>query len=163
MKLLKSHYFIAFTLTFSLLTVACSDVKKQEESKANNESNMSAENPLRVNFTVDVQKLVASKSGDKVTLNLVEDLSYDILINRSEAMPNGFTSISGYIDNRETGMATLTIQDGKLFGKIDLFKENKSVMIGFDDEKKSHYFEIVNPDDLDIQEGSESLTPPAQY
>lgn len=163
MKLLKSHYFIAFTLTFSLLTFACSDVKKQKESKANNESNISVENPKRVNFTVDAEKLVASKSGDKVTLNLTQDLSYDILINRSEAMPNGFTSISGYIDNRETGMATLTIQDGRLFGKIDLFKENKSVMIGFDDEKKAHYFEMVNPEDLNVQQGSEPLSPPSEY
>lgn len=163
MKLLKSRYLFSITLTLSLFIFACSDAKKQEESKPIDESNTSVENPMRVNFAMDVETLVATKSGDEVTLNLTEDLSYDILINRSEAMPNGFTSISGYINNRETGMATLTIQDGRLFGKIDLFKENKSVMIGYDDEKKSHYFEIVNPENLDVQEGSEPLIPPAQY
>ena len=69
----------------------------------------------------------------------------------------GIISISGVLDNKETGQAIFILRDGKLAGSVNMFTDDESYKLAYDQESERHYISLVLPANKDKLPGSEPL------
>ncbi len=153
-------------LTFcvcSLLVIStgCSQ-KEQPEAQATIQEFYESKEADKVSVFVEVDTDALSKlsQGDSLPIELSDGSSYTLQINRiGETMP-GIISISAYVNDRDTGQATLILQDGMLNGRVQMFNEKMTYTLGFEEYTNKHFIAPVDPEEKDVIQGSEPLEIP---
>ncbi len=147
-------------LVIALLVVSSFACAKAEKTPGESESTTQQETvqvPSQIFVELDMEKLSASKSGDKLSLSLSDGSTYTLQIQRIEETMPGIVAISAYINDQETGQATLILRDGKLAGSVNMYSDGISYEVGFNEDSDSHYLVPIDPDDRDVLPGG---TPP---
>ncbi|GAB5410380.1 MAG: hypothetical protein BalsKO_27450 [Balneolaceae bacterium] len=140
---------------------ACAKVEKGHEEVQAAEQERVVEAQAKVYLKLDVEKLSSLKSGDELVFTLESGSMHTLKIQGMEETMPGIMAISSYIDDLETGQATLILRDGKLAGSVNMYSEGVSYKVGFDEGSGSHYLVPINPDERDVLQGGEPKTVPS--
>lgn len=109
---------------------------------------------------VDIQALSKSNQGDSFLITLSDGTEYTLQINRIEETMPGVISIAANVNDGETGQSNLILQNEKLNGRIQMFKEGMTYQLGFEDHTNKHFIAPLDPEEKDVLQGSEPLEVP---
>lgn len=161
-------------LGVSITLAACGNESSKSESEQetltqSDEAAESAETEVqdeirdestRSDIEIDLSQLNEAKSGDQVELLVPgEEKSYVLIIQRVQEQVPGIKSISAHIDNKETGLATLSLRDGRLSGIIDVFKEGLRYRIGYDSSEDQYFILETEVKSREEKIGEDPMTP----
>ena len=147
-------------LVIALLVVGSFACAKAEKTPGESESSTQQETvqaTSQILVELDMEKLSASESGDELSFSLSDGSVYTLKIQQMEETMPGIFAISAFVDDRETGQATLILRNGKLAGSVNMYSDGMRYELGFDEDSDSHYLLPINPDERDVLPGG---TPP---
>ena len=156
MRKLKSN--VIYSIVFlTILMLACT---KSEAPKMQDAADVSEEKlvePPKIYLEIDIEQLNKAKNGYEIPITLEDNTGYTLKIARIEETMPGIISISGVLDNKETGQAIFILRDGKLAGSVNMFTDDESYKLAYDQESERHYISLVLPANKDKLPGSEPL------
>lgn len=138
-------------------TLACAKADKASNESASYSQEESTQTQPRISLELDVEELTSSGPGDELSVTLADGSVYSLQIRQMEETMPGIVAISAYVNDQETGQATLILRDGKLAGSVNMYSDGMSYELGFDEDSGSHYIIPVNPEERDVLPGG---TPP---
>lgn len=164
MNRFSKFYPLLVLMVFSAAFISCNREKKDTEDQTqveNNEAQISQEKEF---IEVDVSAFFSLGQGDTLEItNIRRNRTYTLIIRRVQETMPGLLSIAANIDDRDTGLATLVLQDNKLSGSLELYKEKLRYQVAYDSASSKHYLTEINPEDLDILEGGAPLEAPNDF
>jgi hypothetical protein len=95
--------------------------------------------------------------GTLIHLSLDDNLIITARVNRNQAVGDNTQSITGNLQSPHTGDITLTVNQNRVTGTVNLYNENRLFYIRYDEGSNRHYIAEINREKLDIQEGSQPL------
>ena len=95
--------------------------------------------------------------GTLIHLSLDENLTVSALVNRNQAVSDNTQSITGSVQSPHTGDITLTVNQNRVTDTVNLYDTNRLFYIRYDQESDRHYIAEINPERLDVVEGSQPL------
>ncbi len=163
MKIIPST-FVVLILVLSLFSCSKKEQKKEGSvekevppTQSIQEDSLSAE---KLYFEADMKALGLLKKGDTFEIKTKDgEKAMTLGVRRVQETIPGITSISANIENKETGLATLLLRDGRLSGMLELYQENTKYRVKYDTVQNAPYLQEMVPDELDVLEGGEPLKP----
>ncbi len=154
--------YLGFSICLLLfITTGCSNKEQPEAQATIPEFYESDEvDQASVFVEVDTEALSNSSSGDDIQIELSDGTTYTLQISRIEETMPGIISISAFVNDQETGQATLILQNGRLNGTVQMFNERMTYKLGFEDYTNKHFLAPVNPEEKDVIQGAEPLETP---
>lgn len=148
-------------LAMTMVIVSCGEEKKQDQDKRLLQSQSVVDEEVKEYIQIDVSAVGSAEQGNQIeVVNNYRDEIYTLMIRKvQEAIP-GVISISANIEDRETGLAILTITDEQISGSLEFYNRNLRYQIRYDSTQGSYYLVEIKEDAL---EGSEPLDPPRGY
>lgn len=107
-----------------------------------------------VNLNEELPRLSELSSGDTFTLSLADELKVEASIVRSGEQVPGVRSITAEVQDPHRGFISLTAQDDRLTGNIDLLSVNRLFHLRYDRLNEMHYLAEIDRDKMDIMPGS---------
>lgn len=104
-----------------------------------------------------IQVMRRYEQGRIVELSLDENLSLSARINRNQAMGEIIRNISASILAPYDGVITLSLEEDRMTGNIDLVSENRLFHLRYDSFSELHYLAEIDRSKLDVIEGSDPL------
>lgn len=95
--------------------------------------------------------------GHIVEFSLDEDLTISARINRNQAMGQRIRNLTASILEPYGGVVTLSIDQDRMTGNIDLVSENRLFHLRYDSLSGLHYLAEIDRSRLDVQEGADPL------
>lgn len=143
-----------------MLVISCGE-EKQENSKDTSQTEEKADVQVQEFIDVDISAMSSLEQGDRVEItNEHRDELYNLQVRKVQETMPGVLSISANIEDRETGLAIMTIADEQLSGSFEFYKENLRYQIRYDSVQSRHYLlEIKEDNDM---EGSAPLEYPEE-
>ncbi|MEX0608739.1 MAG: hypothetical protein WD016_10320 [Balneolaceae bacterium] len=108
---------------------------------------------------VEASQLSELEQGDEFELKTETGEAYPLIIRRVDEPMPGFKTVTANIEDRETGLATFVIEDNRITGSLNLYKENRQFNILLHDLTGKYYLKEVDETEQDVLEGSEPLNP----
>ncbi|MBO6522856.1 MAG: hypothetical protein JJ971_03450 [Balneolaceae bacterium] len=152
-----SRLVIAILITSSL---ACAKADKAPNESTSYGQEESTPTQSKILLELDVEALTLSEPGDELSITLADGSVYTLQIRQMEETMPGIVAISAYVNDQETGQATLILREGKLVGSVNMYSDGTSYELGFDEDSGSHYIIPINPDDRDVLPGGEPKIAP---
>lgn len=154
--------YLIFSLSFLLLVTSGCSQKEQPEAQGNIPEfyDNDEADKASVFVEVDTEALASASRGDSLMVELSDGTSYLLRINRIEETMPGIVSISAYVNDMETGQATLVLQNGRLNGMVQMFDVGMTYKLGFEEYTNKHFIAPVEPEEKDVLQGSEPLEAP---
>lgn len=145
-------------LVFAIFFISCKE-KKQESPEETSQTEEQAKAEVQEFIDVDISGMSSAEQGSQLKIsNSYREEVYTLHVRKVQATRPGITSISAIIEDRETGLAIITVRDGRLSGSLEFYKENLRYQIRYDSSQSRHYLvEVTEPDDV---EGSAPLEAP---
>jgi hypothetical protein len=163
MKEAKTGFYIVVVVVGFLMLTSCGKQEKKSPQTSEEPQEIQAEDSLSAKkefVEVDMSTVSSIKKGESFEIKVQnEDQAFQLQVRRVQESIPGITSISANIGDRDTGLATLLLRNGKLSGILDLYKEGKSYKVGYDSTASAHYIQEILPEDRDELEGSAPLVP----
>ncbi len=97
------------------------------------------------------------ESGRIVEFSLDQDLTITARINRNQAMGQRIRNLTASILEPHAGVVTLSIDQDRMTGNIDLVSENRLFHLRYDSLSGLHYLAEIDRSRLDVQEGDDPL------
>lgn len=141
----------------AVLMLACSKAETAKKQEVANHAEEKVVEPPKIYLEIDIEQLSEAKKGSVIPCILEDGTKYELKIARMEETMPGIISISGDIDNKETGQALFILRDGKLAGIVNMFKDEVSYKLAFDEDSERHYLSLINPENRDVLPGSEPV------
>lgn len=131
----------------------------EKRTSENNQLTETESTRLYVNPSLpDMSNLV---QGDTLSIEVKDSEEiYWLKVRRVQETIPGIMSISAFVEDQQTGQATLIYRDGRLSGFMDMYKTNVRLQLEYDEDTKAYYLNEIDPDEIDELEGGEPLTPP---
>lgn len=141
-------------LIVGLFTItACGEEEKKEEAPQSSEIVDIKTDSNFIYFDLDVDTLKKIKSGQEYTMTVSDEKEYRLIVRQARQNIPGVYAISANIENKETGLASIIIQDDRATGSIDLYKTNQSYHIRYDSLEASHYLVEIEREVRDSKNG----------
>lgn len=96
-------------------------------------------------------------TGSILHFSLDDDLTISARINRNQAIGERIRNLTATILDPYDGVVTLSVNEDKMTGNIDLVSENRLFHVRYDSLSDLHYLAEIDRSKLDVQEGSEPL------
>ncbi|MCH2449297.1 MAG: hypothetical protein MK198_04050 [Gracilimonas sp.] len=110
-------------------------------------------------FETNLEFLSSLKRGDTFEITTTNrEMALTLDVRRVQETIPGITTISANIGNKETGLATLLLRDGRLTGMVELYKENKKYRVQYDTTQNASYLQKILPEEMDVLEGAKPLS-----
>lgn len=132
---------------------ACTKAEKSSDESKLSVPEKKVQTPQQIFLELDMEELSTSEVGDELPITLRDGSVYLLKIRQMEETMPGIITVSGYINDQETGQATLILRDGKLAGSVNMYSDGINYELGFDEEYNSHYLVPINPDERDVLPG----------
>ena len=97
------------------------------------------------------------ESGRIVEFSLDENLAISARINRNQAMGQRTRNLTASILEPYAGVVTLSIDQDRMTGNIDLVSENRLFHLRYDSLSGLHYLAEIDRSRLDVLEGEDPL------
>ncbi|MCP9291269.1 hypothetical protein [Gracilimonas sediminicola] len=156
--------FVALVSVLSLFS--CSNKEQEKEASVMKEVKPNQSEPSdtvsaeKYYLEADIEALSVLKKGDTFEVKTKEgQMALTLDVRRVQETIPGITSISANIGNKEKGLATLLLRDGRLTGMLDLYQENKKYRVQYDTERNASYIQEILPGEMDVLEGGKPLNP----
>ncbi len=138
-------------------SLACAKAEKAPNETASNGQEESSQTQSKILLELDIEALTSSDPGDELSVKLADGSVYTLQIRQMEETMPGIVAISAYVNDQETGQATLILRGGKLAGSVNMYSDGINYELGFDEDSGSHYITPINPEERDVLPGG---TPP---
>jgi hypothetical protein len=174
MKTLNKLGVLTLILGPFLVLNACGNKSSKPETEnraaaSSDKTEMSTETDVRNEVVVDsarsyievnLTELQGAKRGDRIRLHLVgREMSYDLAVQRVQEQVPGIKNISAHIVNKETGLATMNIRDGRLSGILDFYSKDLRYRIGYDSGEDRYFILETKVQSLEEKAGDDPMTP----
>lgn len=157
MHKLRAASLIFLLASFTMISCGGQDKEAPEKVSDSEQQQKEQKNDSLFFVNLDASVIENLKKDESYEINLIGSETYILKVRRVSEHIKGVKSISANVGDAETGLANFIIQDNKIYGSMELYKENKRYHIGYDSLEASYYLQEV--DRNDILEGSEPLTP----
>lgn len=174
MKTLNKFGVLTSILGLFLILNACgnksSKTQSENASEAQSENtempaetevrNQVVDESTRTNIEINLAELQDAKRGDRLSLQIVkQEKSYELVVQRVQEQVPGIKNISAHIVNKETGLATLNLRDGRLTGMLDIYKEDLRYRIGYDSSEDQYFILETKVQSVEEKAGEDPMTP----
>lgn len=137
--MMDSKALITIMIVGFFTIIACGEDEKKEETTQSSEIVDIKTDSNFTYFDLDVESLKKIKSGQEHTMRVSDEKEYRLIVRQAKQNIPGVYAISANIENKETGLASIIIQNDRATGSIDLYKTNQSYHIKYDSLEASHY------------------------
>lgn len=110
-----------------------------------------------VRLDTSVWKPGVISAGDTFAISLPGNLMLNATVSRVQRPFENIISIIARTDGDYRADITLTVENGRTSGNIAVYSEGKTFHLRYDREAELHYLAEIDPEKLDIMEGSEPL------
>lgn len=133
---------------------------KTEMAEKTEVQNQVVDESTRTNIEISLAELQEAKRGDRIILQINDqEKSYELVVQRVQEQVPGIKNISAHIVNKETGLATLNLRDGRLSGILDIYKEDLRYRIGYDSSQDQYFVLETKVQSLEEKAGDDPMTP----
>lgn len=159
---MKKRILILIALVSVLSLYSCAKKEQEKQGSVMKEAQPALSAPSdtvsaeKYYFETDIKAIGSLKRGDTFEITTRNgEMALTLDVRRVQQTIPGITSISANIGNKETGLATLLLRDGRLTGMAELYKENKNYRIQYNAAQNSSYIQEILPGEMDVLEGGE--------
>lgn len=157
-RLRFKYLLICLLVLLTGVNMGCSGESKEQPEEAMETPAFSS----RFYLDLNADRVVGLQKGDTLSIPVNDSTTVQLIIRRTSRPMEGVFSVSADIEKKETGTASLVVQEGYVAGNMNIFAQDQILYIRYDSLKNQHFIRSVPKEDLEILEGDEPLKPPVE-